>query len=103
VDTVNFDNTGQVIDTVEDDSPQFYEPSEAEEELIAFVVDHTDRWREYRDQNYQDEWEKYERIFRGTWSSGDKTRESERSRVISPATQQAIETRHAEFMEAVFG
>jgi hypothetical protein len=79
------------------------EPSENEKELIAFVVDHTDRWREYRNQNHLDNWERYERIFRGVWEAGDKLRESERSRVISPATQQAIETRHAEIMEAIFG
>jgi hypothetical protein len=33
----------------------------------------------------------------------DKTRESERSRIVTPATQQAVETRHAEIMEAIFG
>jgi hypothetical protein len=50
-----------------------------------------------------DLWQEYERVFRGIWASEDKTRESERSRIISPATQQAIETRHAEIMEAIFG
>jgi hypothetical protein len=45
----------------------------------------------------------YERIFRGQWDAQDRTRESERSRIISPATQQAVETRHAEIMEAIFG
>jgi hypothetical protein len=50
-----------------------------------------------------DLWQEYERVFRGIWAAEDKTRESERSRIISPATQQAIETRHAEIMEAIFG
>jgi hypothetical protein len=45
----------------------------------------------------------YERIFRGQWHVEDKTRESERSRIVTPATQQAVETRHAEIMEAIFG
>ncbi len=98
------ENTGQVVDILEEESAsQYYEPTEADKELLGFVVDHTDRWREYRDQNYMDDWLKYERIFRGQWQSDDKTRQSERSRVISPATQQAIETRHAEIMEAIFG
>ena len=100
-----FDNSAQVIDfqtAMEEESP-FYEPSEQEKELISFVIDHTDRWRDYRDQNHMAEWEKYERIFRGQWKDEDKTRQSERSRVISPATQQAVETRHAEVMEAIFG
>ena len=79
------------------------ELSESEKELLAFVVDHTDRWREFRDTNYMDKWEHYERIFRGQWAASDKHRESERSRIISPATQQAVETRHAEIMEGIFG
>ena len=101
---LNFENTGQVIDpAMEGQAPPFYEPTENEEELIGFVVDHTDRWRDYRDQNHMDDWLKYERVWRGQWTTEDKKRESERSRVISPATQQAIETRHAEIMEAIFG
>ena len=59
-----------------------YEPTGKDEELLKFILDHTDRWREYRDQNYLLDWEKYERIFRGKWSESDKTRGSERSRVI---------------------
>ena len=79
------------------------EPSEADKELSAFVVQHCDRWRDSRDENYLEDWKEYERIFRGVWASEDRTRESERSRLISPATQQAVETRHAEIMEAIFG
>jgi hypothetical protein len=82
---------------------QFEQPSDADRELTAFVVQHCDRWRDHRDQNYLEDWLEYERIFRGVWASEDRTRESERSRLISPATQQAVETRHAEIMEAVFG
>ena len=82
---------------------QYEEPTEAEKELTSWVVDHTTRWRDHRDANYMDTWQEYERIFRGVWDSQDKMRESERSRIISPATQQAVETRHAEIMEAIFG
>ena len=82
---------------------QFEEPTEADKELTSFVVDHITRWRDYRDANFMDLWLEYERIFRGVWDSQDKTRESERSRIISPATQQAVETRHAEIIEAIFG
>ena len=103
-DTINFENTGQVIDPLLDEAPpEFYEPTENDKKLIAFVVDHCDKWREYRDQNHRDDWDKYERIWRGIWDASDRLRASERSRVISPATQQAIETRHAEIMEAIFG
>lgn len=79
------------------------EPTESDKELTDFVVGHCDRWRDYRDTNFLEAWEEYERIFRGQWAAGDKTRESERSKLVSPATQQAVETRHAEIMEAIFG
>jgi hypothetical protein len=82
---------------------QFYQPTEADEELTAFVTDHCTKWRDYRDTNFLPDWLEYERIFRGQWASEDKTRESERSRIVTPATQQAVETRHAEIMEAIFG
>jgi len=85
------------------DQNEFYEPTENDKELTAFVVDHCDRWRDYRNTNYLDSWMEYERIFRGEWAAEDKIRESERSRIVTPATQQAVETRHAEIMEAIFG
>jgi hypothetical protein len=81
----------------------FDEPTENDKELVSFVVDHCDRWRTYRDINFLPQWEEYERIFRGQWASEDKTRDSERSRIVTPATQQAVETRHAEIIEAIFG
>lgn len=82
---------------------QFDEPTESDKEVVDWVVSHTDTWRDWRDQNYLDDWNEYDRIFRGKWAPEDRTRESERSRIISPATQQAIETRHAEILEAIFG
>jgi hypothetical protein len=82
---------------------EFQEPSDSDKELVSFVVDHCDRWRQYRDTNYLEEWLEYERIFNGEWAVEDKTRDSERSRIVTPATQQAVETRHAEIMEAIFG
>ena len=82
---------------------EFQEPSDSDKELVDFVVNHCDRWRDYRDTNYLTEWLEYERIFNGEWDAQDKTRESERSRIVTPATQQAVETRHAEIMEAIFG
>ena len=98
-----FSNTGEVINLTDAPEPSKTEPTANEKELVAFVVTHTDKWREYRDQNHLEDWNRYERIWRGQWDQSDKLRQSERSRVISPATQQAIETRHAEIVEAIFG
>jgi hypothetical protein len=82
---------------------EFYEPTEGDKELLAFVTDHCDRWRDWRDTNFLPSYLEYERIFRGQWAAEDKMRESERSKLVTPATQQAVETRHAEIMEAIFG
>jgi hypothetical protein len=85
------------------DQNEFDQPTDNDKELTSFVVDHCNRWRDYRNVNFLGDWEEYERIFRGQWAAEDKTRESERSRIITPMTQQAVETRHAEIMEAIFG
>ena len=85
------------------DQSAFDEPTQSDKELTAFVVDHCQRWRDWRDTNYLEDYLEYERIFRGEWAAEDKTRDSERSRIVTPATQQAVETRHAEIMEAIFG
>jgi len=77
--------------------------TESDKELVSFIVDHCNRWRDHRDVNYLDKWEEYERLWRGIWDGADKTRESERSRLITPALQQAVEGKQAEISEAVFG
>jgi hypothetical protein len=82
---------------------EFEQPTESDKELTDFVTSHCDRWRDWRDTNYLPDYLEYERIFRGEWAAEDKTRDSERSRIVTPATQQAVETRHAEIMEAIFG
>ena len=68
---------------------EFQEPSDSDKELVSFVVDHCDRWRDYRDTNYLSDWLEYERIFNGEWDVQDRTRVQERmarQRVI-PLTQ----------------
>jgi hypothetical protein len=82
---------------------EYQEPTQTDKELTAFVVDHCQKWRNYRNTNFMTKYLEYERLFRGEWAAEDKTRESERSRIVTPATQQAVETRHAEIMEAIFG
>jgi hypothetical protein len=50
-------------------STQWDEPTDSDKELISFVVEHTDRWRDHRDQNFLQDWLEYERIFRGVWDA----------------------------------
>lgn len=77
--------------------------SKPEEELVAFVTEHLNKWRDDMRANYYTDWDRYERMWLGIYSGNDRERMSERSRVISPDTQQAIETYEAEMVEAVFG
>jgi hypothetical protein len=71
--------------------------------LVDWINDNVSEWRDHRDDNYLSDWKEYERLWRGIWAAEDKVRESERSRITSPALQQAIENHTAEIEEAVFG
>jgi len=71
--------------------------------LATWVMDRVEQWRTHRDTNYQEKWEEYYRLWRGVYDPSDKTRESENSKLISPALQQAIEATVAELEEATFG
>ncbi len=75
----------------------------SEEALVGYISAKATEWRNWRDNNYKTLWDSYYRIWRGIWNEADKSRESERSRLISPATQQAIEVIVAELEEATFG
>ena len=71
--------------------------------LVDWINDSVTEWRDHRDTNYLEDWKEYERLWRGIWAAEDSTRNSERSRITSPALQQAIENHTAEIEEAVFG
>jgi len=86
---INYQNTGQIIDPVEEPTTTFHEPTENEKELVKFIIDHTDRWRDYRNQNHMTEWEKYERIFRGQWKAEDKIRvQNDQESFLQPLSKQ---------------
>ena len=71
--------------------------------LAGWVMSKCDEWRDHYDVTYRDQHEEFNRLWRGIWSAQDKMRESERSRLISPALQQAVESSVAEVEEATFG
>jgi hypothetical protein len=71
--------------------------------LSSWVIGRVNQWEEHRNTNYLQKWDEYYRIWRGIWTNEDKTRHSENSKLISPATQQAIEATVAELEEAIFG
>ena len=71
--------------------------------LTTWVMSKCEDWRDHYDVTYREDHEEYYRLWRGIWAAEDKMRESERSRIISPALQQAVESSVAEVEEATFG
>jgi len=71
--------------------------------LESWVINKCDQWRDHYESNYAEIHDEYYRIWRGIWDRSDTMRDSERSRLISPATQQAVESSVAEIEEATFG
>ena len=69
----------------------------------SWVMSKCDQWRDHYNTNYQERFDEYYRTWRGIWDKNDSMRESERSRLIAPATQQAVESSVAEIEEATFG
>ena len=74
-----------------------------EQDIEGWVMDKCDDWRDHYEANYSDKFEEYYRLWRGHWSAQDQTRQSERSKIVSPALQQAVESSVAELEEATFG
>ena len=73
------------------------------QQVEEWVIDKVDQWRDHYSANYEQKFDEYYRLWRGIWAVEDKTRDSERSRLISPALQQAVESSVAEVEEATFG
>ncbi len=76
---------------------------ESSNKLVSWIQGHLMDWRDSRDDNYLEKWKEYERLWRGEWDSADRLRESERSRLVSPVLQEAIENHASEIEEGVFG
>ena len=74
-----------------------------EETLESWVMEKCREWRDHYESNYETKFDEYYRLWRGIFSSEDRNRDSERSQIISPALQQAVESSVAEIEEATFG
>ena len=79
------------------------DPLMIEESLEEWVMTKCENWRDYYESNYEAKFEEYYRLWRGQWDPADSQRGSERSRIIAPALQQAVESNVAELEEATFG
>ena len=73
------------------------------QDLEQWVMSKCEDWRDHYESNYQEKHEEYFRLWRGIWDGSDSMRDSERSKLIAPALQQAVESSVAEVEEATFG
>jgi len=71
--------------------------------LEDWVMTKCEDWRNHYENNYEAKHDEYYRLWRGIWDGSDSLRESERSKLIAPALQQAVESSVAEVEEATFG
>ena len=79
------------------------DPIIIEQSLEDWVLNKVDTWGDYYENNYAAKHAEYYRLWRGIWNASDKTRQAERSQIIAPALQQAVESNVAEIEEATFG
>jgi len=79
------------------------DPLMVQESIEEWVMTKCEDWRDYYESNYEQKFDEYYRLWRGIWDPADSDRKSERSRIISPALQQAVESNVAELEEVTFG
>lgn len=98
-------NKDILINDSEDDNSASGEDGKSsyEGQLLDWILTKTDDWLDYRRSNFDNKWKEYYRLWRGVWDAQDRVRESEKSRLIAPALQQAVESSVAEQEEATFG
>ena len=72
------------------------------ETIADWVLNKAQLWRDHFDSKYKPRFDEYYRIWRGEWAMEDISRQSERSRLVSPGSMQAVEECAAEVEEATF-
>jgi hypothetical protein len=72
------------------------------EDLVEWCMGYLDDWRVARDSTFRDTWDEYYKVWRGRWTPSSVSRRTERSRIISPASQIAVDLAVAEIIEALF-
>jgi len=97
------DNSTSDIDVTAGAVQQANMPGKNSGALVGWVMDRVARWRNARDSSFRADWEQFYYIWRGKYNKALKQKQSERSRLIAPATQMAVDQTVAEMVEAIFG
>ena len=98
-----YEMEGQIVNNSDEEAELNERLKEDGDSLKSYVLSKTNEWRNYAESNYYSQWDEFYRLWRGLWAEEDSTRKSERSRIITPALQQAVESSVAEVEEATFG
>lgn len=72
------------------------------EDLVSWIMSKVQRWRMARDNEYSENWTKFYCLWKGDWTPMLKGKQVERSKLIAPALQQAVDQTLAEMVEATF-
>lgn len=85
------------------ESPSRQHETLVDDELTGWIVYKVNNWEDARNTQHQTRWKEYYRLWRGQHSGPeDKIRQHERSKIIAPALQQAIEAGVSEMEETIF-
>ncbi len=90
----------QSIVVEQDAAPRVAEGTSSTD-IVSWVMGYVQRNRASRDSAYKAKWDEYWRLWRGRWAPESRTRMSERSRIVSPATQIAIDIKLADIIDAI--
>lgn len=72
--------------------------------LVSWILSRVDPWRVERDSKYRDDWDSYRAVWLGKFEDKDHAgKKGARSKIVTPATMQAVDATCAEIEEAVFG
>ena len=83
-----------MVDSIVIEKQRLSRPEEAaspDAELVSWVMGNVVRNRTARDTAFKQRWDEYYRIWRGKWSPESRSRKSERSKLVAPATQMAVD------------
>ena len=92
-----------IIDPVSEYIPSTSGEAEYDSDLTSWVLEKVSTWEDARNSQHKERWKEYYRLWRGQHGGPeDKIRQHERSKLIAPALQQAIEAGVSEMEETIF-
>ena len=97
-----YNNNATIVDKSTDD--EYHDPMlESTDSLEDYVLGKAQEWSDFTEANYFSQWDEYYSLWRGVWRQEDSTRTTERSKIVTPALQQAVESCVSDIEEATFG